>query len=553
MPVEKAPELTEEEWLFQLLLATPSIFSEWIRPHIEGEGFKLWPKQIMAANMVAKKKKKLQGRFLGKTIGFSDEFKQACITWTKPVGVALFATRQESNLEPVFNRELAGAFQRVPFLRLFLRDGDKGINRKTWTINLQNGVVIRGRIEGKEGAGFQTIHPDVIAWWDEVQLLSDEAVAEAYGMLSDETPRLASGVPNGVRSSWAYRIDTDPAYGFQGIKMCRHDDPRYTEEMDQELIAFYGGKESSGYLNRVEGEWGADSRMTFDLDRITMDLPTKDGSAVTPPFYRSLELHARDIVNDDGTAKVDVLYTRFSFRGDMPKTNKVLFHADYGQSASPTSLYITFWDVKENCWRTYHRVLLYGMESKTQAHVVHWLADQIKRMTGVEPTIGFDASEFGGSNTIFELETMGHPVMRIDTKKNVDTHDTRPETDDEYRKRLAKDPFGPRDRMLVPIQLRWRQVAFPRLAREFYSGRLRLVAERPLLKQIAGTTDYQSKTNDRIYETDYTQDGKPYDHDLMAFEILGAMLHLMDDDVVPAAPKAWSHPVDIGWGVMDAV
>ena len=51
------------------------------------------------------------------------------------------------------------------------------------------------------------------------QMLSDEAVAEFYGMIGDHLPLLASGVPNGVRTSWGYRIDTDFDMDVPGLVM----------------------------------------------------------------------------------------------------------------------------------------------------------------------------------------------------------------------------------------------------------------------------------------------------------------------------------------------
>lgn len=554
MPDVRSPELTNQEQRFQLLLHTPSIFSEWIRPHKEGEGFRLWPKQIIEVNRVALRKKRIQGRYLGKSITASDEFKLACILWTKPTGTALFATRYDANLEPIFREELVRMFKIVPFLRLFLPQGDAGVNFKTYEIRMLNGVTIRGRIEGSGASGLNTVHPNVIAWLDEVQMLSDTAVGEFYGMISAQLPLLASGVPNGVRTSWGFRIDTDPKYGFEGGKMTRHDSPFYTKEMDEEQLEFYGGPQSSGYLNKVMGEWGADARMTFDMDRIILDLPVVEGKpAVKPPFYRSLELYAADVALPDGTARVDILASRFSFRGDLPKTDKIWFHADHGQSASPTTLYVTFWDANTKCFRQYLRVLLHGMEAPTQSEVIHWLSTQIQRMTGVKPTIGMDTTGHGGSAVMALLQQAGHALVRVDVREAIDTHEMRLETEDERRKRFAKDPFSPNERILVPIYQRARQVAFPRLAREFYAGRLRLVNERALVKQIAGTTDYENKSGlERIYETDYSEDGRPYNHDLSAFEVLGAMLHELDVQETVKPPSAWVQPIDIPWGTVDA-
>ena len=553
MPAVPAAKLADEQTLadFAAAVSTPSVFSEHVRRDLEGEGFRLWRKQIREVNREERRIKRIQGRFLGKSVTASDQFKHRCILWRKPQGTALVGTRQESNLEPIFERELITAFKKVPLLRIFLPDGDNGINRKAWQIRLLNGVTIRGRIEGKEGAGFQTIHPDVAAWWDEVQLLSDDAVAEVYGMLGPEVWIMATGVPNGVRSSWAYKIDTDASYGFAGGKMTRLDDPRMTPEMLTELANFYGGTDTSGYRNRVLGEWGDDARMTFDMDRITLDLPSKSGSTmrVKPPFYRSIELYARDVVLPDGSTRHDVLASRFAFRPDLPQTNSIYIAADHGQSASPTTGYIHFYDTKLQTWRQWYRFLLFGMQAPAQADIFHWLSDKVKDVTGIEPVIGLDTTGQGGSAVMAILEPFGHALVWVDVRAAVEDGE-RLERPEEVAKRIARDPFSPNTPMLVPMLQRVRQVAFPRLQQEFYSGHLRLVNEDALVKQIAGTTDTESKTGERIYSTDYTQDGSPYNHDESSFEVFGAMLHKLD--VAKAMPKhdVWAQEMPVPWGLV---
>ena len=552
MPSERKP-ISESEWAFYRAISTPSVFTEWVYDHEQlqpPQWHGLWRKQIRELNREESKKRRVQGRFLGKSMTCSTEFLQACILATRP-GEALVASRLEHNLRPIWEKFLVEPLKRHPFLKLFMPHGDNDVNRKAWQITLANNVKILGRIEGKEASGFASVHPDIIAWIDEVQLLSDDAVAEFYGMVSAHLRILASGVPNGVRSSWAYKIDNDTAgtYGFAGGRMTRLDDPTMTEQRIHELQEQHGGPQSSGYLNRVMGEWGADSRMTFDMARITLDLPVKPGEvrSVKPPFYRSVEIDAGDIAKPDGTAKTDVLAMRFAFRGDMPKADSIWFAADHGQSASPTTLYIHFLDSKEHVWRQFHRVLLHGMEAPTQASVIGWLANEIKRMTGISPVIGMDTTGQGGSAVMASLQPLGFELMRVDVRENVQAG-LREETEEEVRRRFAKDPFSPSGKQMVPDMQPVRQVAFPRLARELYAGRARLVNEDMLVKQLEGTTDSEGKNGQRIYECDYHVDGRVYNHDESAWEIFGAMLAALDTRQELVAPEAWAEPMPIAWG-----
>jgi hypothetical protein len=265
--------LSDEDWALYRVVHTPAIFSEFVRS-TPNEPFKLWPKQIREINREGLHKKRIQARFLGKSITVMDEFNSAVIQYDGEDGTALMGTRADQNIQPIFEK-LVSLYERNHFLRFFINPGDRAVDRKNHEIRLRNNAIIKGRIQGKDGQGFNTVHPNIGAWLDEVQLLDDSAVGEFYGMINAGLPVWASGVPNGVRTSWAYRIDTDPAEGFVGGNMTRLDDPGMTEEFLESLKRAYGGETSNMYRQKVLGEWGADARMTFDLERITHDMPLK--------------------------------------------------------------------------------------------------------------------------------------------------------------------------------------------------------------------------------------------------------------------------------------
>jgi len=403
----------------------------------------------------------------------------------------------------------------------------------------------------------QTVHPNIAAWFDEVQLLSDEAVAEIYGMLSANQKVLASGVPNGVRGSWAYRIDNNPALGFVGGRMTRLDDPDVTEADIEAWKAAYGGEHTTGYRQLVLGEWGSASAMTFDVDRITADLPFKTEELVEgtptakqPSYYTSTTLYAKDYTGTGG------LPLQLMIREDMPKTaKKIYIHADHGITASPTTIYVSFFDEKEGlrCWRQYMRVLLYEMQTQSQVEIFHYLADTLERMFKIKPVIGIDTTGQGGQAVMSYIEEIGHPVFWANFSEKVVFAD-RLETDEELLARIKKDPFSNPDRMMVMMESPLKQVAIPQLKKVLYAGELRLVNDPVLWKQIENTTDHPINVNnqDRKYETDYTgpSGSQPgYNHDLQAFEVLAAMLHR--DIMAPTLElfnDMWSEPFEVGWG-----
>lgn len=548
--------LTEYEWELYRIVNTPPTFSEFVRHYSieeDGKQFRLWDQQIREMNREDLHKKRFQGRFLGKSITCMDEINRLLILYTGDEGTALLGTRAQPNIQPIFEK-LVSLWERNHFLSFWLNPGERAIDRKNYEIRLKNHAVLKGRIQGKDGQGFNTVHPNICAWIDEAQLLSDQAVAEFYGMVSPQLPILASGVPNGVRSSWAYSIDNDSDSDFAGGGMTRLDDPRMTPEFIEHLKKIYGGETSNLYRQKVLGEWGADARMTFDIDRIEHDLPIVGMTKGRTPGY------FRTIVIDQGTYAPEALPALFSLRDDMPPRDRIWIAADHGGTGSPTTGYVHFYDKKERCWRQYCRFLIYGLHVGPQSEIFNYLANTLYSQYGIKPVIGIDTTGQGGQAVASVLEELGHKLIWADVRANVVFGD-RVETEEEMRKRIAKDPWSGNARQLVPIEMPMRQVAIPAaLIPNLYSGNIRVIndsVDPSLWKQLGGTVDYEDATGKyRKYETDYSYDGNPnYNHDMSAFETFGAMIHR--EQFNPGEPESvdvWSEEIDVGWGsYVDAI
>jgi hypothetical protein len=369
-------------------------------------------------------------------------------------------------------------------------------------------------------------------------------------MLSADSKVIATGVPNGFRGSWAYRIDTNPQMQFVGDRVTRLDDPRETQESIEQLKINYGGENTQAYKQQVLGEWGSPTSMTFDVDRITADLPFKeDETPKLPGWYQSFELYSRD------WAGPGHLPLQIMIKEDMPKTaTKIYIHADHGEGASPTTIYVSFYDSKEGvrCWRQYMRVLLHDMPAPEQQAVFEYLSDTLERLFKIKPVMGIDATGGGGKAIYSYLTNAGYNMVAVSLSTNVEVG-TRPETDAEYDKRMKKNPLDNPERLPVLEQATMKQVATPELKRLFYSGELRLVNQIELWKQVESTTDSGNMINqDRKYSTDYAgPDGdKPgYNHDLQAFEIFAAMIHL--DIIAPILEDfadVWIQDFETPWG-----
>lgn len=549
MPALKTVNVNVESNDFKLwsLVNNRAGFSEFLRTNARSR-WHLWPPQIHEVNREAKKKKRIQARNLGKTITAADEFISAHLCYRGgEKGISLVGARSQPTLQFVFEQLLAYQFERNKFLNHFLLPGDRGIDRRNYEIRLNDGSLIKGRIQGKDSQGWNTVHPNIISWFEEVQLISEEGVAEIQGMLTGDLDVLATGVPNGVRSSWGYQMDNNSKLGFEGNRLTRLDDPRTTEADIEGWKLSYGGETSAVYRQKVMGEWGSDARMTFDISRFIPDLPFKeDEIAKLPPYYYSREIAGTEYNRD-------MLPDRLAIRDDFPKSaTKIYIHADHGITGSPTTGYVSYFDDSKDmhCWRQYMRFLLYGMQTQAQVDVFHYIAETLKKNTKINPVIGLDTTGQGGQAVASFIEEIGHPIVWANLAEKV-KFGTRLETDEEYAERLKKENiWGNQARQLVEMEATLKQVGMDILRQQLYSGSIRLINQKELWKQFENTTDYDTPSGrERKYVVDYSLDGlQEYDHDLQAFEVLAAMIHRdLSEPLKEPVPEMWSEPYDVGW------
>lgn len=550
MPVVTQP-LTEEEFsLYRVVLVRP-VFSEFVRRSERSapdKQWRVWPQQIREMNREETHKKRFQGRNLGKSITAMDELNSMVLLYDGAEdGVALVGTRASLNLNPIFG-SLVALWTRNTFLKKFLiADQRRAVDLREHQIRLMDGrVMIQGRIQGQDGQGFNTVHPNICAWIDEAQYITRSAIAQFYGMISPELPVLASGVPNGVRISWAWAIDNEKDWGFVGRGATRLEDPRVFNSPGaaEKLAKAYGGTHTNMYKHMVLGEWGVDSRMTFNLDLIMRDMPDQEAM---PSWWREVRINIADYSRNN-------LPIEFAMREDLDKRHisEFYIHADHGV-VTPTTAYVSFYDTKDKVWRQYFRFLLEGMQTLEQTECFDYVARELNKLYGIKPRIGLDTTNLGGQAVASMLERLGWGVHWANLAENV-KFDQRLEDDEDIRKRLDKDPWDDPTPKWVDIEGPRKMVAMQRLAREMYSHNVWIVRETEederLWGQIGSTTDHASMNDrTRVYETEYSIDGEPYDHDLQAFQVWASMIH--DENYQEEkieAQKLWMVPIHIGWG-----
>jgi hypothetical protein len=189
------------------------------------------------------------------------------------------------------------------------------------------------------------------------------------------------------------------------------------------------------------------------------------------------------------------------------------------------------------------------MQTIEQTEVFDWVAKDLDRTYGTRPIIAMDTTGGGGQAVASMLERLGWTVHWANLAEKV-AFDQRLETDEEVLKRIEKDPWASPQPEWVDIDNYRKEVAMQRLAREMYSKRLRLVEDEILWGQFGSTTDHpDAHEKRRVYETEFTIDCEPYDHDLQAFQVWASAIHEDKHDTEKIeAQKLWIQPMPMGWG-----
>ncbi len=160
-------------------------------------------------------------------------------------------------------------------------DGDRKIKRTPYfQFVLDNGSTVYFRPGGTRGDSFRSLHVDLVVA-DEAAWLTEKAW-EALGQCLN-----AGGIfrvystPNGLRGTTFYHLTHDK--NWTHFHWPSWISPDWSEERRKELLSFYGGSATAGWLHEVAGEHGMPTYGAFNASEVLR--------AVTEiPHYRKTEL-----------------------------------------------------------------------------------------------------------------------------------------------------------------------------------------------------------------------------------------------------------------------
>lgn len=241
-----------------------------------GEAWRARPYQVGSLESTARRKLHCDGRDVGKTAEIA--IMAAWASVALPGRQMLIAGQCEANLSPLLDR-IFRAVEETPGLAAGLVQARRS---PSWHLRFANGFELWARIAGTGGVNFHGMHADWVIV-DEAQNMLRASWVELFQALNAGGVLWVYGVPNGLRNTF-YRLSRDP--GFEQYNWPSWLNPEFTQERREELVKFYGGPTSPGYVHNVRGEHGSPERGVFDMAAFARcEAPGGVSAVVNSPEY----------------------------------------------------------------------------------------------------------------------------------------------------------------------------------------------------------------------------------------------------------------------------
>jgi hypothetical protein len=273
----------------------------------------------------------------------------------------VLVTANQAQMGPIGDR-LILRFTSGKFLQDFLRNN---VNKSAGTLTFPRKgkpFIFRMRIAGSRGEqNMVGLHiPKIVG--DEAQLFPLPAYTQlmpAYNGWENKRQQVWAGVPNGVRNSVLYLIDTQtPKYKKYRIP-APNNVMGYSYENYLDDLRRYGGEQDDRFQQLVLGKHGAAAYQVIPRESITTE---------PYPFY-NMRYNSGHVIK--GRRYDDVLQ-----RPAIKQYKRLMFAIDPGFN-DPTIIQLLGMDDK-HVWRTLVRYRLTRIDFNEQQNIIHWLHDYYK-------------------------------------------------------------------------------------------------------------------------------------------------------------------------------
>ncbi len=211
----------------------------------------------------------LDGRAVGKTINLS-----TYLLWFASVNKGksvLVGAPYQGHLDTIIE-EVEFQIHHVEALKNSLSADSKqpGIRRKPYfQLRFTNGCMVYFRPAGTDGDAFRSLHVDLILL-DEAAWLPELAWTTVFQYLNPGGTLRVYSTPNGLRNRTFYKLTQSKNWTL--FHWPSWIVPDWNDERRKELLDFYGGEHSSGWLHEAAGEHGMPSYGVFNPAQVMQAL-----------------------------------------------------------------------------------------------------------------------------------------------------------------------------------------------------------------------------------------------------------------------------------------
>jgi hypothetical protein len=376
MPIRE--KISDKEWMLYEVLRHPILFGEFYRNLDLPKGKDEWeysPYQKEYLGDFSPYVSLCCGRAVGKTVTLTDYILWIMINNIYPEEYILYTVPNKVHLEPVFF-SLIRELRNNSLLKNFIAP-KSGINSSNFTITLLNSSQLVCRIAGQSGTGANVVglHTPLI--------LLDEAGFYPWGTWVELQPVLnewqeghklwISGVPTGLRENNVLYYADEVDDQFTKHRTSAHENPRYSEEMEQRNLQQYGGADSEDYVHLVLGRHGSPTFAVFDRRLL------------------QIEEYATWITSINGIEieSYSSMVNRLALIPPVPKSDITIMGIDLGYT-EPTSIMILY--EKKGVIREHARINLYKVKYPIQEKIIDYLDTKF----GQPQVIGIDVGNEKG-------------------------------------------------------------------------------------------------------------------------------------------------------------
>ncbi|MHB9124562.1 MAG: terminase large subunit domain-containing protein [Armatimonadota bacterium] len=365
--------ITDDERDIGRTLFDPILWGESYLMNRDGSKRCYWPHQREDLLCSERNIIHLDGRDCGKSYALTTDALHYAFTTNG--GQGLIAAPHQGHLDTLIEEiefQLDSNPELMASIELTKYGKPKIIRKPYFRVEFTNGSVLYFRPAGAYGDAFRSLHVQRV-WVDEGAWLSEKAWKALRQCLKAGGKLRIYSTPNGLRDTTYYRLTTSS--NFKVFRWPSWINPIWNEEREQELLEFYGGRDSAGWQHEVAGEHGKPAYGAFNLDALNT-------ARQMIAEYRRVCILGEDLkdceTEDESFDRLETLL------GLMPQDGVYWIGGDLGYTNDPTEI-VVFREEETEGRHMLKLVLRIHMEHVSYPHIAQLigLLDRYYSPTGI--------------------------------------------------------------------------------------------------------------------------------------------------------------------------